>query len=554
MSASDVMALRQAAWRERQRLAEDRWRRFRIANRKRYGGFAARGLPAAASRLLARGKAPGRALLLAASGTWEAGIDAGLGSRPGEALDLLDYVRAGPDPAAQPRALFDQAWYLELAPALAGSRWAPLAHYLVLGDLEGRSPHPLIDPRRLRIPGDRLTALQRFLMQAAAEGIDPHPLFDLRFYVGQSDELAETGENPLVHYLRQGWREGRDPHPLFANAWYLSRAPGAADAGVAPLLHYVTVGLAAGADPHPLFDTAWWGREPRRAGPSGDPVSDFLRTAGRTRRSPSPRFDPDHYLAQAGHDPAAAANPLLHYLTVGTYLGFSPAPDFDEAAWFSAHPRAAGEPRSALDLAVRAEPASARAAPPARDDWAAYRAEIGPAPPARRPGLEPQAFVVRRGAPTNLAAADRLLARHRLAGFCHELAGAEDARALWAAGAADLPFLLSWTGPLGAEAREGLAPALTAAKALRIEGRPALLAARDAGADLAGFHVLARETLPSVRADAAGPGVLQARLERSMAAAPLLLVEEWETLAPGALGHAWLEACANAYDAELLER
>ncbi|WP_334163266.1 hypothetical protein [Phenylobacterium sp.] len=546
------MALRQAAWRERQRLAEDRWRRFQASTRKRYGGSAARALPPAAARLLARGKFPGRALLLALSGAWLDDVEAGLGSRPGEVSNLLDYVRAGPDPAAQPRALFDQAWYLEQAPALAGSRWAPLAHYLILGDLEGRSPHPLIDVRRLRGPGDRLTALQRFLFHAAAEGIDPHPLFDLRFYVGQSDELAETGENPLVHYLRQGWREGRDPHPLFANAWYLNRTPGAPEAGIAPLLHYVTTGAAAGADPHPLFETAWWGLEPRRASAAHDPLSDFLRTGGPMRRSPTPRFDPDHYLAQAGGDPAAAASPLLHYVTAGTFLGLSPAPDFDEAAWFAAHPKAAAEARSALELAARAEPATARPAPAPRDDWVSYLAEMGSTAPGRRPGLEPQAFVVRRGPPADLATADRLLARHRLAGFCHEVASREEARALWAAGAADLPFLLALAGPVEAGA---LAPALSSDKALRIEGRPALLVPPGVRAEgLAGFHVVSRGALPCVRAGKGGPGVLQARLERAMADAPVLLVDDWDAVAPGERGHAWLEACANAYDAGLLER
>lgn len=552
MSAPDVMAVRQAAWRERRSLAEDRWRRFQARNRRRHSALAARALPPVAARLLARGKAPGRALLLAASGVWRAELDAGLGSRPGATSGLLDYVRAGPDPAAQPRALFDQAWYLEQAPALAGSRWAPLAHYLILGDLEGRSPHPLIDPRRLRAPGDRLTALQRFLFHAAAEGIDPHPLFDLRFYVGQSDELAETGENPLVHYLRQGWREGRDPHPLFANAWYLNRTPGAADAGIAPLLHYVTTGAPAGADPHPLFETAWWGREPRRGSAAHDPLSDFLRTGGPTLRSPTPRFDAAHYLAQAGDDPDAAANPLLHYLTVGTFRGLSPAPDFHEAAWFEAHPKAAAEGRSALELAARAEPVAARTAPPSRDDWPAYLAEVGAARPVRRPGLEPQAFVVRRGPPADLAAADRLLARHRLAGFCHEVASREAAQALWSAGAAELPFLLALGAPVEAAA---LAPALSSDKALRIDGRPVLLVPPGVRTEgLAGFHVLGREALPRVRADAGGPGVLQARLERAMAEAPVLLVEDWDALAPGDLGHAWLEACANAYDAGLLER
>jgi hypothetical protein len=100
----------------------------------------------------------------------------------------------------------------------------------------------------------RLTALEHYLFAGAAQGADPHPLFKTRYYVGQSDDLADSGENPLIHYLRTGWREGLEPHPLFAGAWYADQNPQAADSGVAPLLHYVTSGADQGLDPHPLFE------------------------------------------------------------------------------------------------------------------------------------------------------------------------------------------------------------------------------------------------------------------------------------------------------------
>ncbi|WP_374469841.1 glycosyltransferase family 4 protein [Phenylobacterium sp.] len=350
-----ILDLRRAAAHERRRLADERWRRFQAASLRRNGPRAARVPSERLALLLARGKLPGRALLLGASGVWRADLETALGAAGGETSGLLDYVRAGPDPSVQPRALFDQAWYLEGAPGLAGGRWAPLAHYLVLGDLEGRSPHPLLDPRRARRPGSRLSALQDFLFEGAAAGRDPHPLFDLRHYVGQCEAVARTGENPLVHYLREGWRERLDPHPLFANAWYLGHAPGAAEAGVAPLLHYVTRGAAAGADPHPLFEAQVWGRDAQRPGAADDPLSAYLASSERAARSPGPRFDPVHYLAQAGE--AARADPLRHYLTVGTYEGLSPSPAFDEAAWFAANPGAAGEARSGLELAFRRGPA-----------------------------------------------------------------------------------------------------------------------------------------------------------------------------------------------------
>ena len=184
------------------RIGEDRWARFQAANRKRYGGRAAKRPPPALARLLARAKTPGRMSLLSGSGVWEPGLDVSLGSIPGPSVSLADYVRAGPDAAAQARALFDQSWYLERAPLLAGSRWPPLAHYLIIGDSHNLSPHPLVDGPAYRarhgakMSVGRLTALETFpLFEGAAEGANPHALFDVRHYVGQSEDVAASGEN-----------------------------------------------------------------------------------------------------------------------------------------------------------------------------------------------------------------------------------------------------------------------------------------------------------------------------------------------------------------------
>ncbi|MDB5496348.1 MAG: hypothetical protein JWP28_379, partial [Phenylobacterium sp.] len=372
-SPTDPAALierRRAAQAERTRVAEERWTQFQAANRQRYGARAVRRLQPAAARLLARAKSPGRILLLSRSGLWEADLEVSLGSTPGPTVALADYVRAGPDPAAQPRALFDQSWYLKHAPALPGSRWPLLAHYLVVGDGHNLSPHPLLDAPAYRarhgakMSAGQMTALEHFLFEGAADGANPHPLFDVRFYVGQCDELAVSGENPLVHYLRAGWREGLEPHPLFAGDWYLERNPEARAAGVAPLLDYVTTGAAEGLSPHPLFDAAWYRRQ-RRGLLGGDPLSDFLAAGGRALKSPSPDFQPAYYLEQEGGSPQARANPLLHYLTVGAHEGLWPAPDFDEAGYFAAHLDAAETPLSALEHWTRHRTARPAAGAPA---------------------------------------------------------------------------------------------------------------------------------------------------------------------------------------------
>nr|QQZ49902.1 hypothetical protein JKL49_24885 [Phenylobacterium glaciei] len=57
------------------------------------------------------------------SGLWTFGLDQGVGREGGETRGLIDYVRAGPDSNAHPKALFDQTWYIEKNPDLVGTAW-----------------------------------------------------------------------------------------------------------------------------------------------------------------------------------------------------------------------------------------------------------------------------------------------------------------------------------------------------------------------------------------------------------------------------------------------
>ena len=519
---------RRAAQAERAQLAEDRWTRFQAANRARYVGRAAKRFSRELGRVMARAKTLGRVLLLRRSGLWEPDLGVSLGSTPGPTALLGDYVRAGPDPAAQPRALFDQSWYLGTAPGIAGSRWPPLAHYLVVGDGHNLSPHPLFDApayrarHGARMSTGRMTALEHFLFEGAAEGADPHPLFDLRFYVGQSDELAETGENPLIHYLREGWRLGLEPHPLFDGAWYLEKNPQAAATGVAPLLHYVTTGAAEGLDPHPLFDTEHYRRE-RHGALRGEALEDYLARGARAHKSPTPHFKPAYYLEQAGDLPLAQADPLQHYLTVGTYAGLWPAPDFDETGYLVANAAAAHLALSGLDHWVRHRTARPplgaamgrmvsaealfsdlrRAADPAPDayDLDAYAALRRPRDAAAGPREPVRVIAIRRTSawswvavvralpnfrghqqprlpidgssdpadPATLARDVALAERYGLSGFCHEVASA---KALATVAGSSFPFCLALTGKIAVGA---IVEALASPHALRVEGRPILL-------------------------------------------------------------------------------
>jgi hypothetical protein len=541
---------RKSAHTQRVRLAEARWTRFQTASARRYARPGPR-MPNGLPRLLARGKTPGRMMLISASGVWDPGIEESVGSIPGPTATLADYVRAGPSPGVQPRSLFDQAWYIEHAAGLAGSQWAPLAHYLVVGDSHNLSPHPLLNAPAYRgrhgaaMAAGRLTALEHFLFHGAAEGASPHPLFDVPFYVGQCEEVAESGENPLVHYLRQGWRKGLDPHPLFAGAWYLAENSDAAAADVAPLLHYVLTGAAEDRDPHPLFDTAWYRKQTRGRLRGADALSDFLKSGARELRSSHPAFDPAFYVEQAGGAAAARANPLLHYLTVGAWDGLWPAPNFDEPAYLAAHPDARTSPYTALEHWTRnrtsraAEPAPAgerisaetlfrdlrRAtdADPEAYDNEAYAALRVPRKSsdleadwvrviAFRRTAAPDWVAVARALPSYIGHAQpRLPAdgftdpadaatlardvehaeRYGLGGFCHEVATVEAAQALVARHAPSFPFCLNWSGSADTTHAVALAAVLGKGQAIRIDGRPILVL--PAGTDAAPWREAAGE-------------------------------------------------------------
>ena len=336
-------------------LAQDRWTRFQATAAKRQWDRERGRIEQRFDLTLARGKWPGRVALVLRSGLWTSGLDKGVGREGGATRGLVSYVRAGPDSNAHPKALFDQTWYIEKNADLVGTAWAPLAHYLVAGDKEGRDPHPLFDladyrsRHAVKVAASGLTALQHFVFTGAREGFNPHPLFDLRHYVGQAEEVAKSGENPLLHYLREGWRLGYEPHPLFSGSWYLQQNPDVAERGIPPLLHYVTSGAGEGRPPHPLFDTGWYGDRYRDATALGaSPLADFLAHGLDGRRNPSLHFDSAFYLEQNPKAPEDV-QAILHYLSEGAFEGASPAPDFDELAYLTANPQAAEAPISALE-------------------------------------------------------------------------------------------------------------------------------------------------------------------------------------------------------------
>jgi hypothetical protein len=289
-------------------------------------------LSQALDRALARLGSIGQALVIARSGVWR-----GAGRPLHDLRHMAAYARRGPNPAVAPSALFDQAWYLAANPDVARGRISPLAHYLVAGSREGRSPAPLLDEAFYRrenaadIAATSVSALEHYARVGGARARDPHPVFDVGHYLAQGPVLAD-GEDPLSHYLREGWRQSLSPHPLFDLSWYAEQAgPGQS------LLHYLTTGWRSGMSPHPLFDPAWYlAQYPELTGI--EPLTHFVAVGGFEGRSPSPWFDTPHYVAERGEARAPDVNPLVDYLRGGAWTVAEARPGFPTAAYLVSRP------------------------------------------------------------------------------------------------------------------------------------------------------------------------------------------------------------------------
>lgn len=298
----------------------------------------------AGDRVLGRLGVSGQVRLIADAGVW----------RTDDLSAIAAYARRGADPAAQPDALFDQAWYLATYPETAGAKVSPLAHYLLWGAAQGLSPHPLVhrnfyhgrNAERLAATG--VSALEHFAREGAARGRDPHPAFNIAHYVAQGPALA-AGEDPASHYLRTGWRDGLSPHPLFDPAWYRRQTPRGAGE-VAPLVHYLTVGWREGLAPHPLFDPRWYAEQYRDVAEAGtEPLTHYLTGGAAEGRNPSPWFDAGHYMAVRGEALAAGANPLVDYLQGGAWAVAEARPGFPTAAYLAAAPELVAQGMTPLE-------------------------------------------------------------------------------------------------------------------------------------------------------------------------------------------------------------
>lgn len=105
--------------------------------------------------------------------------------------------------------LFDQAWYLSTYPDIKAAGFEPLAHYVNLGDAEGRRPNAYFDPDFYRSQFDRrslksVCALYHYGVMGEALGLKASGAFSAQRYLTSNVPLRAFVRHPLTHFLHLG--------------------------------------------------------------------------------------------------------------------------------------------------------------------------------------------------------------------------------------------------------------------------------------------------------------------------------------------------------------
>ncbi len=142
-------------------------------------------------------------------------------------------------------SLFDAEWYAGRYRDVNLTDLDPLEHYVRVGALLDRDPHPLFSASHYRRQLDRhglaaSNALLHYLLEGWQRHLDPHPLFDVDWYLSRNHDVAAAKIEPLKHFLKHGAFESRDPHPSVSLAKICTENPALLQQQINPLVFHLS--------------------------------------------------------------------------------------------------------------------------------------------------------------------------------------------------------------------------------------------------------------------------------------------------------------------------
>jgi hypothetical protein len=156
--------------------------------------------------------------------------------------------------------------------------------------------------------------------------------FDPVFYLASNPDIAEAGIDPLLHFIDTGIGELRAPHPLvdlryivLQDALVLGSTP-----QIEALVDLLEYDLAS---PSPYFDPQHYLEQLTGVAPGNALLRHFLQHGLRARHTPNPFLDPAWYAGHYADVPDEPYLALCHFITQGDFEGRAAGPSFDGALY-----------------------------------------------------------------------------------------------------------------------------------------------------------------------------------------------------------------------------
>jgi len=206
---------------------------------------------------------------------------------------------------------FDRDFYRATNPDVVKAGDDPLVHFIDIGIVQLRSPHPLVDLHFIvnedpYVLGDppRIEALLDLLEY---DLVSPSPYFDPRWYPEQFEVDAPTSAM-LRHFLSVGLAEGRKPNPFLDPGWYAANVAESPRDLYGAMRHFVVLGDTQAFAAGPNFDGLLYRRRYTDIADAGVPPLRHYLMHGRKegRQLPNDRAAPPPPAQTAAPSPAAA--------------------------------------------------------------------------------------------------------------------------------------------------------------------------------------------------------------------------------------------------------
>lgn len=127
------------------------------------------------------------------------------------------YVVAGELEGRMPNALFEPRWYQSVY-GIDPRTHNLLLHYVEHGERQGMVPSPLFDPVYVRSTyglDPSVSALGYFMSAGKSAPVNPNAIFDVQEYLSMYPDIALSGQAPYLHFIEYGVHESRMPRKDF---------------------------------------------------------------------------------------------------------------------------------------------------------------------------------------------------------------------------------------------------------------------------------------------------------------------------------------------------